>query len=104
MYADHLAVLQSNRQRTQKHKAIHSQPSFSQGWCVARHPRPPFHCMHTDTPAHNAQPYETTEKELQREFGVYGPIERIRVVRDKEGKSRGYAFLVYEKERDMRSE
>ena len=45
-----------------------------------------------------------SEKELTREFEVYGPIERLRIVRDKEGKSRGYAFVVYERERDMRSE
>lgn len=33
---------------------------------------------------------------------MYGPIKRIRVVRDKNGKSRGYAFVVYDRERDMR--
>ncbi|UZJ51461.1 hypothetical protein CBS101457_000781 [Exobasidium rhododendri] len=44
-----------------------------------------------------------TEKDLQREFEMYGPIARIRVVTDKNGKSKGYAFIVYEKERDMRS-
>lgn len=44
-----------------------------------------------------------TEDDLRREFNMYGPIERIRIVRDKNGKSRGYAFIVYDKERDMRS-
>ena len=39
--------------------------------------------------------YEATESDLSKEFGVYGPIERIRLVRDKEGKSRGYAFIIY---------
>ncbi|KAN0063881.1 hypothetical protein ACQY0O_003487 [Thecaphora frezii] len=48
-------------------------------------------------------PYDTTEKDLHREFDMYGPIERIRIVRDKEGKSRGYAFILYERERDMRA-
>lgn len=33
---------------------------------------------------------------------MYGPLERIRLVRNKDGKSRGYAFLVYERERDMK--
>ncbi|EPQ28158.1 uncharacterized protein PFL1_04485 [Pseudozyma flocculosa PF-1] len=47
--------------------------------------------------------YDTTEKDLHREFDMYGPIERIRLVRDKEGKSRGYAFVLYERERDMRA-
>lgn len=48
--------------------------------------------------------YAVTEKDLQKEFEMYGPISRIRVVTDKKGKSRGYAFVVYEKERDMRGE
>jgi hypothetical protein len=48
--------------------------------------------------------YSVTEKDLQREFEMYGPIARIRVVTDKNGKSKGYAFIVYEKERDMRCE
>lgn len=47
--------------------------------------------------------YEATEDDLHREFGVYGPIEHLKLVKDKEGKSRGYAFIVYEREKDMRS-
>lgn len=46
--------------------------------------------------------YETTEKKLKREFEVYGPIRRVRVVRDAEGKHRGYAFIEYERDRDMK--
>lgn len=46
---------------------------------------------------------ETTESDLRKEFEVYGPIERVRIVRHKDtGKSRGYAFLIFEKERDMK--
>ncbi|BGP20702.1 hypothetical protein JCM10213_001051 [Rhodosporidiobolus nylandii] len=48
-------------------------------------------------------PQEVTEKELIREFEIYGPLERVRLVEDKTGKSRGYAFLVYERERDMKA-
>lgn len=49
-------------------------------------------------------PHEVTEKELLREFDVYGPIDRIRLVTDPEsGESRGYAFIVYERERDMKA-
>ncbi|GAA5884208.1 hypothetical protein JCM6882_002180 [Rhodosporidiobolus microsporus] len=48
-------------------------------------------------------PSAVTEKELIREFEVYGPLERARLVTDEEGKSRGYAFLVYERERDMKA-
>ena len=67
--------------------------------------------------------YDTTEKDLEREFGRFGPIERIRIVTDsaaetngtmsdsdaKNNKSkkkkkphRGYAFVVYEREKDMK--
>lgn len=35
---------------------------------------------------------------------MYGPIERIRIVRNRKGKSKGYAFIVYERERDMKGE
>ncbi|KAI0029755.1 hypothetical protein K488DRAFT_7203, partial [Vararia minispora EC-137] len=44
----------------------------------------------------------TTENDLRREFETYGAIERVRIVRDKQGRSRGYAFIVYERERDMK--
>ncbi|CEQ41133.1 SPOSA6832_02825, partial [Sporobolomyces salmonicolor] len=48
-------------------------------------------------------PLDVTEKELLREFEIYGPLERVRLVTDpKTGKSKGYAFLVYERERDMK--
>jgi U1 small nuclear ribonucleoprotein len=33
---------------------------------------------------------------------MYGTIERVRIVKDKKGRSRGYAFIVYERERDMK--
>ncbi|CBQ69729.1 related to SNP1-U1 small nuclear ribonucleoprotein [Sporisorium reilianum SRZ2] len=47
--------------------------------------------------------YDVTEKDLHREFDMYGPIETIRLVRDRNGKSRGYAFIAYERERDMKA-
>lgn len=43
-----------------------------------------------------------SENELRRDFEVFGTIERVRIVRDKKGRSRGYAFIVYERERDMK--
>ncbi|KAI5304988.1 hypothetical protein KEM55_009184 [Ascosphaera atra] len=51
--------------------------------------------------------YDVTEQELEREFGRYGPIERIRIVTDtanpkSKKKHRGYAFIVYEREKDMK--
>jgi len=47
--------------------------------------------------------YDTSEHKLKREFELYGPIKKVRVIADKEGKSRGYGFVEYEKERDMKS-
>lgn len=47
--------------------------------------------------------YDTSEKKLQREFEQYGPLKKVIVVEDKEGKPRGYAFLEFERESDMRS-
>ncbi|KAK0507925.1 hypothetical protein JMJ35_009814 [Cladonia borealis] len=59
--------------------------------------------------------YDTTEKDLEREFGRFGPIERIRIVTDtaemtadgkpkkKKKNHRGYAFVVYEREKDMKA-
>ncbi|KAJ5881059.1 U1 small nuclear ribonucleoprotein [Penicillium subrubescens] len=53
--------------------------------------------------------YDVKEADLEREFGRFGPIERIRIVKDtvspKAGKKahRGYAFIVYEREKDMKA-
>ncbi|KAG9257265.1 U1 small nuclear ribonucleoprotein of 70kDa MW N terminal-domain-containing protein [Emericellopsis atlantica] len=56
--------------------------------------------------------YEADERDLEREFGRYGPIERIRIVKDthahekpnkKAKPHRGYAFVVFEREKDMRA-
>ncbi|OLL23147.1 U1 small nuclear ribonucleoprotein [Neolecta irregularis DAH-3] len=47
--------------------------------------------------------YQVNEQDLDREFVKFGPIEKIRVVKDKENKQRGYAFIVYERERDMKA-
>jgi U1 small nuclear ribonucleoprotein len=49
-----------------------------------------------------SQHKNATENDLRREFEMYGTIERVRIVKDKKGRSRGYAFIVYERERDMK--
>ncbi|KAK4939188.1 hypothetical protein LTR10_020487 [Elasticomyces elasticus] len=51
--------------------------------------------------------YDVKESDLEREFGRFGPIERIRIVKDESNPKpkkphRGYAFIVYEREKDMR--
>jgi len=39
----------------------------------------------------------TTEKELEKEFGRFGPLEKVQVVLDgHSGRSRGFAFIYYE--------
>uniref|UniRef100_A0AAV1UYZ1 U1 small nuclear ribonucleoprotein 70 kDa n=1 Tax=Peronospora matthiolae TaxID=2874970 RepID=A0AAV1UYZ1_9STRA len=47
--------------------------------------------------------YETTEQQLRHEFEQYGPVKRVRLVEDPDGKSRGYGFVEYEKEADMKA-
>ncbi|KAL4225315.1 U1 small nuclear ribonucleoprotein 70 kDa [Mactra antiquata] len=48
--------------------------------------------------------YDTSESKMRREFEVYGPIRKIKLIGDKSsGKPRGYAFIEYEHERDMHS-
>ncbi|KAL7312226.1 hypothetical protein PS15m_008014 [Mucor circinelloides] len=46
---------------------------------------------------------ELTESDLMSEFELYGQIKKIRLIRDKEGKSRCYAFIEFEREKDMRA-
>lgn len=47
--------------------------------------------------------YETTEQQLRHEFEQYGSVKSVRLVEDPEGKSRGYGFVEYEKEEDMKA-
>lgn len=46
--------------------------------------------------------YEVTERKLLREMEAFGPVHDIKLVMDKEGKSRGYGFVEYENEEDMK--
>ena len=55
--------------------------------------------------------YNTTADDLEREFGRYGPIEHIRIVENVNAapdaplkkRKRGYAFIVFEREKDMKA-
>ena len=47
--------------------------------------------------------YETTEIKLKKEFETYGAIKSLKIIKDKEGKSRGYAFIEYENEDDYKN-
>ncbi|EFJ44377.1 hypothetical protein VOLCADRAFT_106420 [Volvox carteri f. nagariensis] len=46
--------------------------------------------------------YDVTDKKLRREFEEFGPIKRVRIVTDKQGKPRGYAFIEFEHKADMK--
>ncbi|PJF16888.1 hypothetical protein PSACC_03304 [Paramicrosporidium saccamoebae] len=49
-------------------------------------------------------PYDVAESKLRREFERYGPIKTIRLVTDTiTGKNSGYAFIEYEREKDMKA-
>ena len=47
--------------------------------------------------------YEVTERKLLREMETYGPIKDLKLITNKKtGESRGYAFVEYENEEDMK--
>ena len=47
-------------------------------------------------------PPSTTERQLANAFKEFGDIRDMRIVKDKEGKPRGYAFIEFEDEADVR--
>jgi len=47
--------------------------------------------------------FDTSEHKLKREFEMYGQIKKVRIIQDKNGKPRGYAFVEFEREKDMRN-
>jgi U1 small nuclear ribonucleoprotein len=47
--------------------------------------------------------FETNERRLRREFEVFGPVVSVNIVKDKEGKSRGYAFIEFANEKDFKN-
>ena len=44
--------------------------------------------------------YNTTEERLKKEFDLFGTVDHVRLVRDQKGKSRGYAFVTFSRERE----
>lgn len=47
------------------------------------------------------QSYLTDEHKLKREMEQFGPVKKIQLVYDLDGKPRGYGFVEFEHERDM---
>lgn len=48
--------------------------------------------------------YSVTERQLKREFERFGEVKKISIVKEKgTGKSRGYAFIEFDRERDVKS-
>lgn len=45
--------------------------------------------------------YDTTEKKIRREFEQFGPVNDVKLIKDLEGSSRGYAFIEFKFEEDM---
>lgn len=47
--------------------------------------------------------FETSETKLRREMEVYGPVKAVKMVKDKNtDKPRGYAFVEFEREKDLK--
>ncbi|EDQ91989.1 uncharacterized protein MONBRDRAFT_22712 [Monosiga brevicollis MX1] len=47
--------------------------------------------------------YALDEEVLKKEFSTYGPVKDVSLVRDADGKSRGYAFIEFEHENDLKA-
>ncbi|CAH6720999.1 U1 small nuclear ribonucleoprotein 70 kDa homolog [[Candida] jaroonii] len=47
--------------------------------------------------------YKVTEIDISNALGKYGDIESVKIIRDKNGKSRGYGFIVFVTETSSRS-
>lgn len=47
-------------------------------------------------------PRDANDRKIRREFEEFGPISRLRVVADRQGRSRGYAFVEFERSDDMK--
>lgn len=47
-------------------------------------------------------PYTTLEYRLQDEFETFGPVKSVVMPKDREGLPRGYAFVEFERERDLK--
>ncbi|OAF69911.1 hypothetical protein A3Q56_02274 [Intoshia linei] len=47
--------------------------------------------------------YKLKESDIKHEFEAYGKIKRIRLIKTLENKPRGYCFIEYERERDMKN-
>jgi U1 small nuclear ribonucleoprotein len=43
--------------------------------------------------------HEATERDLEKEFDQFGKIRRISLIRDREGRPRGYGFIEFEEQR-----
>lgn len=47
--------------------------------------------------------YSVTERQLKREFERFGEVKKVTIIKEKEtGKPRGYAFIEFERERDVK--
>ncbi|CEL92175.1 unnamed protein product [Vitrella brassicaformis CCMP3155] len=47
--------------------------------------------------------YGADSKTIRKEFEKFGPIKKVRMVKDLDGKFRGYCFIEFESERDMKN-
>ncbi|KAL7508568.1 hypothetical protein ACHAXN_005663 [Cyclotella atomus] len=68
--------------------------------CGGEHPKSGMNCYNTLFIGRLA--YEVTERKLLREFEQFGPVKDLTIVTDSNKKSRGYAFVEYEHEEDMK--
>jgi len=46
--------------------------------------------------------YDVSEEDLKKEFEFYGAVKNVKIMKDKKGKSRGYAFVEFESSKDLK--
>lgn len=67
---------------------------------MGEHPETGMNCYNTLFVGRLA--YEASERKLLREFEQFGPVKDVKLITCKDKKSRGYAFIEYEHEEDMK--
>eukprot|EP00042_Codosiga_hollandica_P022605 m.84834 g.84834 ORF g.84834 m.84834 type:complete len:278 (+) comp50852_c0_seq6:202-1035(+) len=87
------------RERDEKHKAILA--TYREAWDPHSNPDATKNAFKTVFIGRLS--FETTEATLKKECERYGSTREIKLVKDHNGKSRGYAFVEFNHERDMLS-
>ncbi|KAK1443687.1 U1 small nuclear ribonucleoprotein 70 kd like protein [Babesia gibsoni] len=91
-----LISFEKNQKQEQQNYDPSYDPALARGSANAWLTHDPFKTLFVSNIA-----YDVTEKQLWKEFEVYGRVRRIRMINDRKNRPRGYAFIEYSDDRDM---